>query len=67
MIVNLGLGSMDDVKFDKAYVVSVVRRFLNRDYDRNGRGGLFTVEHSRHDMRNVEIWYQANWYLDSVR
>lgn len=67
MIVNLGLGSMDDAKFDKAYAVSVVRRFLNRDYDRNGRGGLFTVEHSRHDMRNVEIWYQANWYLDSVR
>ena len=67
MIVSLGLGSMDDAKFDKAYSVGVIRRFLNRDYERNGKGGLFTIEHCRYDLRDVEIWYQANWYLDKVR
>lgn len=66
MITNLGLGSMDDAKFDKDYVTDIVHRFLNRDYERNGRGGLFTVEHCRYDLRNIEIWYQACWYLDSV-
>lgn len=66
MITNLGLGSMDDEKFDKKYAVDIIRRFLNRDYERNGKGGLFTVEHCRYDLRNVEIWYQACWYLDSM-
>lgn len=67
MIVNLGLGSMDDSKFDREYVNGIVRRFLNREYERNGKGGLFTVEHSRHDLRATEIWYQACWYLETVR
>lgn len=66
MIVNLGLGSMDDSKFDKAYAIDVIRRFLNRDYGRDGKGGLFTIEHCRYDMRDVEIWYQANWYLANI-
>ena len=67
MIVSLGLGSMDDSKFDKAYAIDVIRRFLNRDYERDGKGGLFTIEHCRYDMRDIEIWYQANWYLDNIR
>lgn len=66
MIVNLGLGSMDDSKFDKAYAIDVIRRFLNRDYGRDGKGGLFTIEHCGYDMRDVEIWYQANWYLANI-
>ena len=67
MIVSLGLGSMDDSKFDKAHAIDVIRRFLNRDYGRDGKGGLFTIEHCRYDMRDIEIWYQANWYLDNIR
>lgn len=61
------LGSMDDSKFDKAHAIDVIRRFLNRDYGRDGKGGLFTIEHCRYDMRDIEIWYQANWYLDNIR
>lgn len=66
MIENLGLTSMNDSRFDEGWVETVVERFLNRDYKRNGEGGLFTVENCRYDLRNVEIWYQACWYLDSV-
>lgn len=66
MIVNLGLEKMTDDHFNKRYVESVLNRFLNREYNRNGDGGLFTVHHSRIDMRSVEIWYQAMWYLDEV-
>ncbi len=43
MIVSLGLGSMDDSKFDKAHAIDVIRRFLNRDYERDGKG----VYHNR--------------------
>lgn len=66
MIVNLGLEKMTDDRFDKRYVERILHRFLNREYGRNGDGGLFTVHHSRIDMRSVEIWYQAMWHLDEV-
>ncbi len=64
MIVSLGLGSMSDDKFDKRRVKQIVNKFLNREYQPNGKGGLFTVEHTKQDMRTVEIWYQLCWYLD---
>ena len=66
MISNLGLDSMSDTKFDKGYVDNVVLKFLNREYGRNGEGGLFTVKHCERDLRNVEIWYQMCWYLDDI-
>lgn len=66
MIVNLGLGSMDDSKFDRDYSEKVIERFLDHEYERNGKGGLFTIEHCQHDLRNAEIWYQACWYLKTI-
>lgn len=67
MIVNLGLGSMDDSKFRKDEALEIVQRFLDREYERNGKGGLFTVNHCRYDLRDIEIWYQACWYLNEVK
>lgn len=64
MIVNLGLGSMHDENYDEDYVDEVVDIFLNREYERNGEGGLFTVRDTNDDMRSVEIWYQMHWYLN---
>lgn len=66
MIVNLGLGSMTDYKFDDIYVDEVIRRFLNREYEPNGRGGLFTIRDCDRDLRNVEIWNQMCWHLGSI-
>lgn len=66
MLTNLGLGSMDDRKFNENYVEGIILRFLDREYEPNGKGGLFTIENCRYDLRTVEIWYQACWYLDSI-
>ena len=66
MITNLGLGSMTDDQFDKNYVDSVIQTFLNREYESDGRGGLFTINNCNIDLRDVEIWYQLCWYLDSI-
>lgn len=66
MIVSLGLGSMTDDRFDDTYVQDVLTKFLNREYERNGKGGLFTVEHCQCDMRSIEIWYQMCMFLDSI-
>lgn len=64
MLASLGLSDMDDHNYG-ARAERIIARFLSRQYARNGAGGLFTVN-SRHDMRNAEIWYQLNWYLDSI-
>lgn len=66
MIANLGLGSMIDSRFDKSVVIDIVDRFLNRDYEPNGKGGLFTIRDCDQDLRTVEIWYQLCWFLDSI-
>lgn len=63
MIVNLGLGSMDDIDYDPLYTDNVLDRFLHREYEPNGDGGLFTVENCRIDLRTVEIWYQMWLHL----
>ena len=66
MISNLELSSMSDDMFDKKYATYVINRFLNREYEPNGKGGLFTINNCDEDLRNVEIWYQLCWYLDSI-
>lgn len=66
MVVSLGLGAMDDNRFDKKYVDETIDRFLKRKYEYDGRGGLFTIKDSNRDLREVEIWYQLCWYLDSI-
>lgn len=66
MISSLGLGDMVDSRFDKMYVKNVIDRFLNRDYKRNGKGGLFTIKNNDRDLRDTEIWIQMCLYLDNL-
>ena len=66
MIESLGLYSMDDSGFEQDNANRIVKRFINRTYKRNGEGGLFTIPNCRRDLRSVEIWYQAMWYLDEI-
>lgn len=66
MVVNLGLSGMVDHNFDRHFVEDIIDRFLNREYEPNGEGGLFTVRHCDKDLRKVEIWYQLCWYLDNI-
>lgn len=64
MIVTLGLGHMTDDKFDREHAEEVMSRFLNREYERNGEGGLFKINDDSKDMRTIEIWYQMHEYLN---
>lgn len=66
MIHNLGLTPMNDSGFDRDEVDYIVARFLNRDYEPDGTGGLFTIKRCDSDLRKVEIWCQLSWYLDSI-
>lgn len=66
MLINLGLGAMHDDRFDDEYVYDRVDKFLNKEYAPDGKGGLFTIRNCDVDLRNVEIWTQMCWYLNTI-
>lgn len=66
MISSLGLDDMTNDNFDESRVEHIITTFINREYKRNGEGGLFTVKNCKCDLRGVEIWYQMCQYLDSI-
>lgn len=45
------------------YVDQVLQVINNRTYEKNGRGGLFPLRDADVDLRQVELWYQMNYYL----
>lgn len=66
MIVNLGLSDFTDANFNADEVDTIVYRFLERQYEKDGEGGLFYLNHCKRDIRKIEIWYQMCWYLDEI-
>lgn len=64
MLSNLGLGLMTDDIYDQDLVKYKINIFLNREYDPDGKGGLFYIRDCEEDLRNVELWAQLCWYLD---
>jgi len=67
MIKNLGLESYDDNHFDPITVYDIVDAFMERQYEPDGKGGLFYIKGTDKDLREVEIWYQLNLYLSTLR
>ena len=65
MLNNLGIGRMTDDIFDAKYVTKKIYIFMERQYDSNGKGGLFYIPGCKYDLRSVEIWSQLCWYLDN--
>lgn len=66
MINNLGIGSMHDSNYNEWHVNDVVTRFLDREYEPDGTGGLFKVTGWNRDMRTAEIWHQLMAYINSM-
>ena len=66
MIVNLGLGSMYDSRFNLDYVDDVIETFLYREYEPDGKGGLFRIRDCDTDLRDIPIWRQLCWYLNTI-
>lgn len=66
MLSSLGLMCYTNRAYSEREIDDILDRFVNRQYTRTGRGGLFEIpdlDYSR-DMRNAEIWYQMCWYLN---
>lgn len=64
MVQSLGLYQMSDGFYDEQKVDDILDRFVKRKYEKNGRGGLFTIHNQPGmDQRKVEIWYQMMAWL----
>lgn len=59
MIKCMGLLGETDNVYDDEYVILTVNRFNNREYEKNGHGGLFLLRYDdEDDMRCIDIWTQ---------
>ena len=66
MIRSIGFDSLDDDAFDEEEADEMVDICLYREYEPSGEGGFFTVKNAPKDLRDVEIWTQMSWYLNSI-
>lgn len=66
MLTNLGLTKYDDLYFDEEKVFNILQIFMNREYSYDGRGGLFYLPNTQEDLREVDIWMQLCWYLNTI-
>lgn len=66
MIRNCGLITMVDHNYRSRDVDDIIQRVLDRDYEYDGFGGFFCIPDIATDMRTVEIWKQALWYLNDI-
>lgn len=67
LVRNLGLDVFNDSDYARMdgtiKVDEILNRFLERNYQWDGRGGLFPLNDAEEDQRDVEIWYQKDAYL----
>lgn len=64
MIDNIGIDIINscwDSQLDET--IEKMDICLDRDYDYEGHGSFFSVRNPIEDMRETEIWYQANWWI----
>lgn len=63
MIKNLGLDIYKGSRFRKKDVHVIIEKWLNREFDKDGRGSPFPIKKDHRDQRNLEIWDQMNSYI----
>lgn len=66
MIKNLGLADATNEEFDEYDVKRIIDNFLDRKFRPDGKGGLFYIKNSENDLRQIEIWYQFLFYVNSI-
>ena len=75
LLENLGLDKFRDKKsehpdtpdtfltlFDSKNVRKILDIWMQRKYDKNGKGGIFPLKNTKRDQKQVEMWSQLNEY-----
>jgi len=65
MVDNAGYNKLTDLEFNSREAEEITDRILKREYGPCGEGGLFYIKSRCEDLREVELWYQLCWYLES--
>lgn len=66
LVSNLGLDFADDHEYNTIVAMEVdeiLDRFIWRQYNRDGTGGLYPLRDHEQDQRRVEIYYQMSYYM----
>ena len=63
MLCNLGLDRCTDKRFNEKYVYNILKKWICRDFNKDGRGSIFPLKYSTRDQTRIEIWAQMNEYL----
>lgn len=63
MLDNLGLKKYDNLHFDQGKVDEILEKFVNKEYKKSGKGGLFYLNDHNFDARDLDIWRQAMIFL----
>ena len=63
MVRNLGLLQFDNSHFSEKKVDEILTKFLDREYEPDGAGGLFPMKDSEKDQREIEIWWQMQAFI----
>jgi len=70
MLENLGLTSYNDRAFRRnhrrvdQYVDDILTTFMYREFEPDGTGSIFRVKNVQADMRDTELWYQMQYYVN---
>ena len=63
MISNLGLDRYDDYHYNVKKVNEILDIWLTRRFNSNGKDGIFPIQNSAFDQREIDMWHQMNNYL----
>ena len=64
MMANLGLDQLDNTRYNEAKAKRILYILNARAYGTDGYGGPFYIKNFDGDMREIELWYQLNYWLD---
>lgn len=65
MLRNIGLAQIGDDVYTPTVAKEILDRWIFLEYQPDGTGGCFILN-DHGDMRQIEIWYQAQWYYASI-
>ncbi len=63
MLKNLGLTEYPNWRFEKEKVDEIVKIWIFREFQKDGKGSPFPVKSGKGDQKKVEIWYQLQQFV----
>lgn len=64
MFENLGLDEIKNDRYAEDITESIVNKWLDREFDKDGFGSPFPLNRGIKDQRDVELWDQAMAYIN---